>query len=286
MANDTTYKEPYEDLQQTFSETLESYSAAKSQLRRQRTTTVKLSPALLYPSSIRLEDGAIRKHPCPCCASPGAYAARHAALVRRARPGGEAGHRRGPAERCAVRVHEPARTSPADPMVGSERLLPAVQAAASSPVSAAEAGCSFGQARMLEYFGGVPAALVPEQLKAAVTRSCWYDPNTRPMKKYGGISRRALFDRIERSTLRPLPATRFEHYVPGVQRDPPRAVPPNITPCTSRGSDTREHLQDRLVERTIVRCQDTPREDPCYTRVCSIFPDSDRTQLLHCSLHT
>ncbi|MCY0993105.1 IS21 family transposase [Nannocystis sp. ILAH1] len=134
-------------------------------------------------------------------------------------------------------------------------------------------------ARMLEYFGGVPAALVPDQLKAAVTRPCWYDPkiqrtyaalaehygttvmparpgkprdkakvenavliaqrwiaarlrdevfhslpelnariaelledlNTRPMRKYGNISRRALFERIERSELCPLPAVRFEH---------------------------------------------------------------------------
>lgn len=30
--------------------------------------------------------------------------------------------------------------------------------------------------RMLEFFGGVPAALVPDQLKSGVTRSCWYDP--------------------------------------------------------------------------------------------------------------
>jgi hypothetical protein len=30
--------------------------------------------------------------------------------------------------------------------------------------------------RMLEYFGGVPAALVPDQLKSGVARSCWYDP--------------------------------------------------------------------------------------------------------------
>ena len=134
-------------------------------------------------------------------------------------------------------------------------------------------------ARMLEYFGGVPAALVPDQLKSAVTKSCWYDPkiqrtyaalaehynttvmparpgkprdkakvenavliaqrwivarlrnevfyslaelnariaemleelNTRPMKKYGGISRRALFERIERSELKPLPVERFEY---------------------------------------------------------------------------
>ena len=29
--------------------------------------------------------------------------------------------------------------------------------------------------RMLEFYGGVPAALVPDQLKSGVTRSCWYD---------------------------------------------------------------------------------------------------------------
>ena len=31
-------------------------------------------------------------------------------------------------------------------------------------------------ARMLEYFGGVSAAIVPDQLKSGVARSCWYDP--------------------------------------------------------------------------------------------------------------
>ncbi len=128
------------------------------------------------------------------------------------------------------------------------------------------------------FFGGVPAAVVPDQLKSGVTRSCWYDPkiqrtyetmaehygttvmparpgkprdkakveggvlivqrwivarvrnetfysldelncridvlqedlNSRPMKKYGGVSRRQLFDRIERTELRPLPTERFE----------------------------------------------------------------------------
>ncbi len=30
--------------------------------------------------------------------------------------------------------------------------------------------------RALEYFGGVPAALVPDQLKSGVTRSCLYEP--------------------------------------------------------------------------------------------------------------
>lgn len=132
--------------------------------------------------------------------------------------------------------------------------------------------------RMLECFGGVPAALVPDQLKSGVSRSCWYDPkiqrtyeamaehynttvmparpgkprdkakveggvliaqrwilarvrnevfyslselncridvlqedlNSRPMKKYGGVSRRQLFDRTERAEMRPLPTERFE----------------------------------------------------------------------------
>jgi transposase len=35
--------------------------------------------------------------------------------------------------------------------------------------------------------------------------------NARPMKKYGGQSRRELFDRIEREALRPLPAQRYEY---------------------------------------------------------------------------
>ena len=30
--------------------------------------------------------------------------------------------------------------------------------------------------RMLEHFGGVPAAIVPDQLKSGVTRSCWNAP--------------------------------------------------------------------------------------------------------------
>ena len=36
------------------------------------------------------------------------------------------------------------------------------------------------------------------------------DLNSRPMKKYGGVSRRQLFHRIERTELRPLPTERFE----------------------------------------------------------------------------
>jgi transposase len=132
--------------------------------------------------------------------------------------------------------------------------------------------------RALEYFGGAAAMLVPDQLKAAVTRSCRYEPgiqrtyaelarhygtavvparpykardkakvevgvqiaqrwilarlrnetffsletlrarvrelledlNARPMKKLGGISRRELFERVERSALRPLPSKAFE----------------------------------------------------------------------------
>jgi hypothetical protein len=36
------------------------------------------------------------------------------------------------------------------------------------------------------------------------------DLNGRPMKKLGGISRRALFEKVERAALRPLPTDRFE----------------------------------------------------------------------------
>jgi transposase len=132
--------------------------------------------------------------------------------------------------------------------------------------------------RMLEYFGGVPRALVPDQLKSGVTRACRYEPeaqrtyeelaehygttvmparpahprdkakvevavqiaqrwllarirdevfhsigalnarlaellvdlNARVMRRYGK-SRRELFEQMERSALRPLPATRFEY---------------------------------------------------------------------------
>jgi len=132
--------------------------------------------------------------------------------------------------------------------------------------------------RALEYFGGAPAALVPDQLKSGVTRACRYEPevqrtyeelaqhygttvlparpahprdkakvevgvqiaqrwllgrirdevfhslgelnarlrelltelNERVMRRYGA-SRRALFDRMERAALRPLPAMRFEY---------------------------------------------------------------------------
>jgi transposase len=132
--------------------------------------------------------------------------------------------------------------------------------------------------RALEYFGGVPAALVPDQLKSGVTRACLYEPgvqrtyeelaqhygttvlparpgrprdkakvevavqiaqrwllarirdevfhslgelnarirellvdlNARVMRRYGK-SRRDLFEQMERATLRPLPAPRFEY---------------------------------------------------------------------------
>jgi transposase len=132
--------------------------------------------------------------------------------------------------------------------------------------------------RAFEYFGGVPAALVPDQLKSGVTRACLYEPqvqrtyeelaqhygttvlparpahprdkgkvevavqiaqrwllarirdevfhslgalnarlrellvdlNGREMRRYGK-SRRALFEAIERTSLRPLPGARFEY---------------------------------------------------------------------------
>jgi transposase len=132
--------------------------------------------------------------------------------------------------------------------------------------------------RAFEYIGGVPAALVPDQLKSGVTRACLYEPevqrtyeelaqhygttvlparpahprdkakvevavqiaqrwllarirdevfhslgalnarlrellvdlNGREMRRYGK-SRRALFEAIERTALRPLPGARFEY---------------------------------------------------------------------------
>lgn len=131
--------------------------------------------------------------------------------------------------------------------------------------------------RMLEYFGGVPRALVPDQLKSGVTKACRYEPkaqrtyadlarhydtavvparpgkpkdkakvevgvqvaqrwilarlrketffslaalneriaelledlNHRPMKSYGNVTRRELFDKLDRPALHPLPADRF-----------------------------------------------------------------------------
>ena len=129
--------------------------------------------------------------------------------------------------------------------------------------------------RMLEFFGGVPSLITPDQLKSGVTTSCLYDPeiqrayeemaqhygcavvaarprkpkdkakvevavqivqrwvlarlrheqfftladlnrrigelvkelNERPMRDYGGKSRRELFERIDKPALSPLPAS-------------------------------------------------------------------------------
>jgi transposase len=133
--------------------------------------------------------------------------------------------------------------------------------------------------RALEYFGGVSAVIVPDQLRTGVTEPCRYEPtiqrtyedwarhygtailparpakprdkakvevavqvverwilarlrnetfftlvalngriaelledlNARPMKGYGGASRRALFDRFDRPALQPLPSDRYVH---------------------------------------------------------------------------
>jgi transposase len=135
--------------------------------------------------------------------------------------------------------------------------------------------------RALGYFEGVPRAMVPDQLKSAITTADIFDPgvqktyaefaahygtvifparprkprdkpkvevavqiaqrwilarirnetffslgelnrriaelveelNQRPMKKLGGVTRRELFERIERDALRPLPAQAFEPAV-------------------------------------------------------------------------
>jgi transposase len=133
--------------------------------------------------------------------------------------------------------------------------------------------------RAFAYLGGVPGAVVPDQLRTAVTRPCRYEPgihriyaelaahygttilparpakprdkavaevavqvaerwivarlrhetfytlaalneriaellevlNAKPMRHYGGASRRDLFERLDRPQLRPLPAAPFEY---------------------------------------------------------------------------
>ncbi len=133
--------------------------------------------------------------------------------------------------------------------------------------------------RAFAFFGGVPIAVVPDQLKSGVTTACRYEPgvhrlyaelathydttilparpakprdkakvevavqvaerwivarlrhevfftlpalndriaalltelNAKPMRHYGGASRRDLFERLDRPALRPLPPTRFEY---------------------------------------------------------------------------
>lgn len=61
--------------------------------------------------------------------------------------------------------------------------------------------------RMLEFFGGVPAALVPDQLKSGVTRSCWYDPQIHgaglPLVPRDPASRQGLRRRSTRGRVRP-----------------------------------------------------------------------------------
>lgn len=47
-----------------------------------------------------------------------------------------------------------------------------------------------------------------ESLNARI-RELLEDLNTRPMKRYGGLSRRDLYERVERAALRPLPETRY-----------------------------------------------------------------------------
>ena len=59
--------------------------------------------------------------------------------------GSEAGDWRGPAERCAVRVHEPALEPAQGALVGQERLLHAVQAVTPRAVPATVHACPFGQ---------------------------------------------------------------------------------------------------------------------------------------------
>src|SRR5436190_1556762 len=63
----------------------------------------------------------------------------------------------------------------------------------------------------LAYWGGVPAALVPDNPKVGVTRPDYYDPGLNPRpSRHLGQSRRDLFEAIERAALRPLPARPYE----------------------------------------------------------------------------
>ena len=90
--------------------------------------------------------------------------------------------------------------------------------------------------RAFEFFEGVTTVLVPDQLKSGVSVSCRYEPgvqrrnerfdslaglnirirelcvqlNERPMKTYGGKSRRDLYLALDRPALAALPVDRFE----------------------------------------------------------------------------
>jgi transposase len=83
--------------------------------------------------------------------------------------------------------------------------------------------------RMFRFFGGVPRLLVPDNLKSGINKASFYDPevnrtygamaahygvvmqrmNERPMRNLG-LSRRELFEKIERDVLSPLPAEDWE----------------------------------------------------------------------------
>lgn len=174
-----------------------------------------------------------------------------------------------------------------DPLTGEReevQLFVAVLGASSFTYAEATPDQSLGSwirahVHAFGYFEGTPATAVPDQLKAAVTVPCRYEPtvqrhyaelgqhyamaivparprkpkdkakaevgvqvaqrwvlarlrnetffsiealnerirelledmNDRPMRRYGGLSRRDLFERIERPALRPLPADPFEY---------------------------------------------------------------------------
>lgn len=69
--------------------------------------------------------------------------------------------------------------------------------------------------RMLEFFGGVPAALVPDQLKSGVTRSCWYDPQIqRTYEAMAELADQRLVDLALGIIVEVLKARARELYVP------------------------------------------------------------------------
>src|SRR5690606_6288695 len=73
--------------------------------------------------------------------------------------------------------------------------------------------------RMLEYLGGVPAAIVPDNLKSAVTRALRYEPALNPSERYCGVTR---YDWVLRRCRSVIP-TEGGHDPPGTRPQRSRA---------------------------------------------------------------
>jgi transposase len=69
--------------------------------------------------------------------------------------------------------------------------------------------------RTFAFIGGVTAMVVSDNLRSGITKACFYEPAVNRTyaemaARHLGASRRALFEDLERSALKPLPA---EPYV-------------------------------------------------------------------------